>query len=136
MGAIPHVEMSFAGRAVEQLRRWPALTLCRAESGAGRGLALSTRQIVHLHGTNEAELYLTAPVIERMRQVLLESGRVRLDPGGGWVRVSLDSDSDVRLLVSLVSVAIKANVTNAGKAHRRVTPCPRVRVASKVRFEA
>lgn len=130
MYSTSHSGASFAGRAVEQLRRWPSLTLCRTGSGAVRGLALGTRQIMHLHDENEAELYLTAPVIRRMREALLESGRVAVEPGGDWVRVGLDSDSDVQLLISLVSVAIKANATAAGEPHRGITPCPNAKVAS------
>lgn len=120
---------SFGRRAVEQLRGWPALTLCRTGSGTGSGLALSTRQIVHLHSENEAEIHLTAPVIHRMRETLLGSGPVTVDPDEDWVRIRLDSDADVQLLLSLVSVAIKANATAVGEPHRRITPCPNARVA-------
>jgi hypothetical protein len=50
---------SFADRAVELLRGWPALRICRADCGPGRGVALSTRQIVHLHSGDEAVVRLT-----------------------------------------------------------------------------
>jgi hypothetical protein len=116
----------FADRALRQLRGWPALTVCQVANGAGKGLALRTHQIVHLHGPDEAEVYLTWPVVRRMAEVLTECGRVTMEPGGGWVRVRLDSPSDVTLLVSLVSVAIKANTPAMGAQHRGIAPCPSV----------
>lgn len=124
MGSLAH--SSFADRAVEQLRDWPALRICRADCGPGRGVALSTRQIVHLHGDAEAEVRLTWPVVHRMAEVLLGCGRVTIRAGDDWVQVRLDSDSDVRLFASLVSVAIKANAQAAQEPHRPVTSCPQV----------
>lgn len=130
MGSTHHSGTSFAERVVDQLRGWPALSVCRVDHGGGRGLALSTRQIVHLHSANEAEVHLTWPVIRRMHEVLLDSGRVMLDPGEDWVRVRLDGDSDVRLLTSLVSVAIQANSGAVRERHRPVAPCPKDRLTS------
>jgi hypothetical protein len=118
---------SYADRAVQQLRRWPTLTVRPADYGSGRGLALSMRQIVHLHAGNEAEVYLTWPVAERMSEALDASGRVTTAAGDDWVRVQLDSDNDVALLISLVSVAIKANAPAAWEPHRRVASCPRAK---------
>ena len=117
---------SFTDRAVEQLRGWPALMICRADCGPGRGVALSTRQIVHLHNDAEAEVHLTWPVVHRMAEALLACGRVTIRPGNDWVQVRLDSDSEVRLLASLVSVAIKGNVQASDEPHRPVASCPQV----------
>lgn len=125
-----HLGVSFADRAVEQLCDWPALTVCRAGGGSGEGLALGARQIVHLHGRDEAEVCLTWQMVRRMSGVLLECGRVRLEPGGDWVRVRLDNDRDVALLVSLVSVAIKANISAAREPHHAVAACPHATMAS------
>jgi hypothetical protein len=130
MGSSLQAGVSFAERVVDQLRAWPALSVCRVDCGGSRGLALSTRQIVHLHTANEAELYLTWPVIQRMHEVLLASGRVTLDPGEDWVRIRLDGDSDVRLLTSLVSVAIQANSSAVRERHQPVAPCPKDRLTS------
>ncbi|MBC6459464.1 luciferase family protein [Actinomadura sp. HBU206391] len=130
MGSIPQAGVSFAERVVDQLRGWPALSVCRVDCGGSRGLALSTRQIVHLHSANEAELYLTWPVIQRMHEVLVDSERVMLVPGEDWVRVRLDGDSDVRLFTSLVSVAIQANSAAVRECHQPVAPCPKHRLTS------
>lgn len=107
---------SLAGRLTRQLDAWPAVHADRAECGLGTGFAAAHRaggQIVHLHGGDEAELYLTRPVIDRLGAALRESGRVSVSPGGDWVRVRLDTESDVRLVMSLASVAIKASGPDA-----------------------
>lgn len=103
---------SLAGRLTRQLDAWPAVRAGRAECGLGTGFSAahrSGRQVVHLHGGDEAELRLTRPVIDRLAAALRESGRVSVSPGGDWVRVRLDTESDVRLVMSLASVAIKAS---------------------------
>jgi len=99
---------TLTGRVVDLLREWPALELCNADCGAGTGLAHGTRQIMHLHRPDEAELNLTSPVINRMAPELLDTGRVTFQPGSDWVRIELTSDSDAALLISLISVAIQA----------------------------
>jgi Luciferase len=130
MDAVSPSRPSFADQALEQLREWPALNACRADCGAGMGLAVSTRQIVHLHQPDEAELYLTWPVIQRLRPALAGSEQVQIAPGSDWVRLRLDCTSDVRLLVSLVSVAIKASApARSQRCQHRRTPCPQARRA-------
>lgn len=117
--------LSYADRALEVLSEWPALKVCRAECGAGLGLAVRTRQIVHLHRPDEAELYLTWPVIDRMNDALRGSAQVEYAPGSDWVRIRLECETDVTLLSSLVSVAIQANTpAPRGRLFRRYTPCP------------
>jgi luciferase-like monooxygenase len=118
---------SLAGRLMAQLDAWPAVRAGRAGCGVGTGFAPVRRadaQIVHLHGGDEAELHLTRPVVARLGDVLLKSGRVAVDPGGDWVRVRLDTESDVALVMSLASVALKANGSGdpSGRADA-IPPC-------------
>ena len=98
---------SFADRAVEQLRDWPALEVCRA----GEDLTVRTpeggAEVARVRGPDEVELRLTWPVIQRLGDVLTEDGRVRVEIGSDWVRLRLHGASDVRLLVLLVSLAIR-----------------------------
>jgi hypothetical protein len=118
---------ALAGRLTAQLDAWPAVRAGRAECGVGTGFAPAHRdgaQIVHLHGGDEAELHLTRPVIERLGAVLRESGRVAVSPGGDWVRVRLDTESDVALVMSLASVAIKANdPAETARRSGEIPPC-------------
>lgn len=129
MGQTTPLVTGYADRAVDQIRGWSALRMCRADSG-GRAFALGRRQIMHLHCPDEAEVLLTWPVARRLGAVLLESGRARFDLDGEWVRIGLDSDSDVALLVSLLSVAIKANTPVSGGFRNRGVPCPYGKLAS------
>jgi hypothetical protein len=92
------------------------------------GVAVSSRQIVHLHRPDEAELCLTLPVIQRLGEVLAESEQVRLAEGSDWIRLRLGGDNDVRLLVTLVSLAIKANARSGHQpSYRRYPPCQQSR---------
>ena len=86
--------------------------------------ATGDRQILHLHCADEAELYLTWPVIQRMTAVLEDSPQVRFDHGGDWLRVRLYSTSDVALLASLASVAIRAHAQAGREPRDRDSPCP------------
>lgn len=118
---------SLAGRLTAQLDSWPAVRAGRAECGVGTGFSPAQRvgaQIVHLHGGAEAEVHLTRPVIARLGDVLLQSGRVAVTPGDDWVRVRIDTESDVALVMSLASVAIQANGPD-GTAGQNVaiSPC-------------
>lgn len=108
---------SNADRVVAKLTSWPAVSVVRADCGHGVGVRVDQRQVLHLHNGDEAELRLTRPVIERLGDTLLDSGRVAVQPGGDWVRIPLTTESDVALVVSLTSVAIKA------AAAEPVSPC-------------
>ncbi|MCP2340890.1 luciferase domain-containing protein [Actinomadura rupiterrae] len=99
------------GRLLEQVGSWPGVSVVRADCGLGRALAADGRQVLHLHGGDEAEFRLTRPVLERLGEALAGSGRVRVRPGGEWVAIRLDTDSDVALALALTSVAIKATGT-------------------------
>ncbi|TYK53215.1 three-helix bundle dimerization domain-containing protein [Actinomadura decatromicini] len=102
---------------------WPALRLCRADCGFGRAFACGGDQILHLHGRDLAELYLTWPLIWRMRRPLMDCASVRIRPGSGWVRIWLGGDDDIALLISLVSVAIKADLATIDTVQPRVGAC-------------
>jgi Family of unknown function (DUF5519) len=119
---------SLAGRLTTQLDAWPAVRAGRAECGVGTGFSAASEragaQIVHLHGGDEAELHLTRPVVARLGDVLLKSGRVAVTPGGDWVRVRLDTESDVALAMSLASVALQANGPGGAAGQSgAISPC-------------
>ncbi|MEV5575848.1 luciferase family protein [Spirillospora sp. NPDC052269] len=99
------------GRLLAQVRSWPDVAVVRADCGLGTALAAGGRQVLHLHGGDEVEFRLTRPVLDRLGEALAGSGRVRVRPGGEWVAVRLDTDSDFALALSLTSVAIKATGT-------------------------
>ncbi|TDD31055.1 hypothetical protein E1287_27875 [Actinomadura sp. KC06] len=123
MGGTDGLRTCLAESVVEQLNGWPALRLCRADCGFGRAFACGGDQILHLHGRDQAELYLTWPYVRRMHKPLRECASVRTRPGSGWVGVWLGGDDDIALLVSLVSVAIKANLATLDTVQPRVGPC-------------
>jgi hypothetical protein len=118
-------EGSYTDRVIAQVTSWPSVSTGRAECGMGVELTVNTRQIVHLHAQGGAQVRLTRPVIRRMEDALLHSGRVEMEPSEDWVSVQLDSESDVALLLSLVSVAIKATAAEPPGVARRSPPqCP------------
>ena len=121
--SVPHLAgTSFAGRVISQLTSWSAVRAAKADCGVGVGVGTRSGQFVHFHGAETADLFLTHAVIERMHEVLAESGRVLIRPGHDWVQVRLEADSDVALLVTLASLAIKANDTPPAVA-TRPAPC-------------
>ena len=95
----------FSQRVLALTRPWPNVTVHKADCGRGAALVSAGCQVAHLHGGDEAELLLGERSLARLRPVLLESGRARTD--GGSVLLRLGGESDVRLLLSLLSVAIK-----------------------------
>jgi hypothetical protein len=117
-----------AGRLMAHLAAWPAMTAGAAECGVGVGFTTVTPrsgvQIVHLHGGDHADLYLTRPVITRLGDALRQSGRILIMPNQDWIRVELDTESDIELAMSLTSVAIQANTPDADRPTvERPTPC-------------
>ncbi|MCO5992842.1 luciferase domain-containing protein [Actinoallomurus rhizosphaericola] len=102
-----------------QLATWPGLATGRPSCGAGRGFAYRGTQILHLHTGDEADLRLTRSFIERLDQVLAESGQIVVRPGDDWVTVRLDTDTAGSLLISLMSLAIQA----AGDQTSPTRPC-------------
>lgn len=118
-----HRTISYADLVIDRFRDWP-LTECRADCPPGRALALRGLQIVHLHREDLAEVLLTQEVIRRLGTALTASGRVDLPAVTGWVQVRLDTDGDLFLLQSLVSLAIQANDPGDGPLRRTITTCP------------
>ncbi|MBT2214051.1 luciferase family protein [Actinomadura sp. NEAU-AAG7] len=114
---------SNAGRVVARLRKWSGVSVGRADCGVGVALCAGHGQFMHLHTGDEAELCLTRPVVDRLGGALADSGRVLVRPGGDWVAVRLDTDSDMAMAVSLASVAIKAHTRPAARG-TPITPCP------------
>jgi hypothetical protein len=112
--------MNAAQRAREQLRTFPLLDSAPASCGTGEALLAQEHEIVHFHSARDADLHLTGAALERMREELDRSTAVRLHPESPWVTVHLDCDSDADLLVSLVSVALRAH---AGTAARPAAAC-------------
>jgi hypothetical protein len=125
--------MTLAQRALERLDAWPDLTAGPASCGVGRALRSQYSEIVHFHTDREADLHLTNRAIQRIHGDLADSTAIRMVPGSRWVTVHLDCDADVDLLLSLVSVALKAHQTPpagnppAACNFRRVTVLPRGR---------
>ncbi|GGW54566.1 MULTISPECIES: luciferase domain-containing protein [Streptomyces] len=103
--------MTLAERAMERLEVWPDLSTGQASCGAGRALRSAHSEILHFHSDRDVDLHLTVPAIRRIHSDLMESTAVRVVPGSRWVTVHLDCDTDVDLLMSLVSVALKAHLS-------------------------
>lgn len=111
--------MTLAQRAMERLQVWPDLSSGPAGCGAGRALRSVHSEIVHFHSDRDVDLHLTEPAIQRFHDDLQESTAIRLVPGSDWVTVHLDCDTDVDLLMSLVSAALKAHQQRPCPAGRR-----------------
>ncbi|MFE7168925.1 luciferase family protein [Streptomyces sp. NPDC057616] len=101
--------MTPAQRAMNQLAEWPDLSPCEAGCGTGPALRSARDEIVHFHSDRDVDLHLTAHAIQRLHYDFAESTAIRLVPGSRWVTVHLDCEADVDLLLSLVSVALKAH---------------------------
>jgi hypothetical protein len=91
-----------------QLTTWPGLEAGRPSCGAGRSFSFQGGQILHLHTGEEADLRLSRTFVERLDQVLVESGQVVTRPDDDWVTVLLDTDTAGAMLISLMSLAIRA----------------------------
>jgi hypothetical protein len=124
--------MTLAQRAFDRLYAWPDLSPGRASCGTGRALRSVRDEIVHFHSDRDVDLHLTHRAIQRLQYDLGGSSAVHLVPGSRWVTVHLDCDADVDLLMSLVSIALKAQQsepvakTSPGCNFRRVTVLPRM----------
>jgi hypothetical protein len=101
---------SSAGRVIALLSAWPGVRTAPADCGVGVGVGPLTGQILHFHDESYADLRLTRPVIDRMHEALAHSRRIFMVPGDDWIGIRLETASDVALLVTLVSVAIKARL--------------------------
>ncbi|MEU6525187.1 luciferase family protein [Streptomyces sp. NPDC046924] len=132
--------MKPAQRAMELLRTWPDLTACKAACGTGQALRSAREEIVHFHSERDVDLHLTRRAIQRFHYDLNASTAIQLTPGSSWVTVHLDCATDVDLLLSLVSVALKAHQAppppscppaTAGCNFHRVTVLPRDAVTER-----
>ncbi|MCK8438187.1 hypothetical protein G3I77_35815 [Streptomyces sp. D2-8] len=130
--------MTLAQRAMERLQAWPDLLVGPASCGTGRALRSVRDEIVHFHTARDVDLHLTRRAIQRFHYDLAGSSAIHLLPGSCWVTVHLDCEADVDLLLSLVSIALKAHQTPpaddgepglAGCNFHRVTVLPRDAVA-------
>jgi len=106
--------MTPAQKAMNQLAAWPDLSPCEAGCGTGPALRSARDEIVHFHSDRDVDLHLTARAIQRLHYDFAESTAIRLVPGSRWVTIHLDCDADVDLLLSLVSVALKAHAHPGG----------------------
>jgi len=116
---------------MNQLAEWPDLSPCEAGCGTGRALRSARDEIVHFHSDRDVDLHLTARAIQRLHYDFAESTAIRLVPGSRWVTVHLDCDADVDLLLSLVSVALKAHAAPQEQPTPAVCNFRRVRVLSR-----
>ncbi|MEU9354860.1 luciferase family protein [Streptomyces griseoloalbus] len=131
--------MTPAQRAMERLLTWPDLTACPAGCGTGQALRSTRDEIVHFHSSRDVDLHLTHRAIQRFHYDLGGSTAIQLLPGSCWVTVHLDCATDVDLLLSLVSVALKAHQSRppsspsapAGCNFHRVTVLPRDAVTDR-----
>lgn len=98
----------FSQRVLALTRPWPNVTVQRADCGHGVALASAGCQVVHLHGGDEAELLLGERSVTRLGPLLAGSARAWAE--GRSVRLRLGGESDVRTLLSLLSLAIKTCV--------------------------
>jgi len=123
--------MTLAERALERLAAWSDLSEAEPSCGAGLALRSAHSEIAHFHPGRDVDLHLTDRAIRRFHDDLEGSTAVRLIPGSRWVTVHLDCETDVDLLMSLVSMALKAHQSGlapAGPAEcnfHRVTVVPR-----------
>jgi hypothetical protein len=92
-----------------RLADWPDLVEARPSCGRGRALRTHSTEIAHFHSDRTADVHLSAPAIWRLRGDLQGSTALRLIPGSAWVTVRLECESDIDLLMTLVSVALKAH---------------------------
>jgi hypothetical protein len=124
---------------MERLLTWPDLSACPPRCGTGQALRSARDEIVHFHSARDVDLHLTQRAVQRFHYDLGGSSAIQLVPGSGWVTVHLDCATDVDLLLSLVSVALKAHQNRppsalpapAGCNFHRVTVLPRDAVADR-----
>ncbi|WP_369251572.1 luciferase family protein [Streptomyces sp. R41] len=101
--------MTMALRAMTRLAGWPDLAEARPSCGTGRALCSAQGEIVHFHTDHDVDLHLTDRAIRRYEDHLKGATAVRMVPGSRWVTIHLEVDSDIDLLLTLVSVALQAH---------------------------
>ncbi|MFC5744519.1 luciferase family protein [Actinomadura rugatobispora] len=118
-----HQSVSYAELAIDRFRNWP-LKACRSDCPPGRALALPGLQIVHFHQGDLAEVFLTKQLICRLTATLTGSGRVDIAQDSDWIQVHLDTEGDLFLLESLVSLAIQASDPARRQLRSAHADCP------------
>jgi hypothetical protein len=108
--------MASARRALEDLLTWPGLSAAPAPCGTGTAVLADGEEIAHFHSERQADLNLGRPAIERLHEELGHSTALRLIPGSGWVSVVLGGSRDADLVVTLASVALRAQTDRVGRA--------------------
>ncbi|WP_405922805.1 luciferase family protein [Streptomyces sp. NBC_00035] len=101
--------MTLALRAMTRLANWPDLAEALPSCGTGRALRSEQGEIVHFHSEQDVDLHLTVPAILRFEDHLKNATAVRMVPGSRWVTIRLEVDSDIDLLLTLVSFALHAH---------------------------
>ncbi|MFI6595912.1 luciferase family protein [Nonomuraea sp. NPDC050536] len=92
-----------------ELRSWPALAAHDRRGGVT--FSVDGTEILRLAGDDRAQLRLTIPAIDRLQPQLEASGQVSACADKAWVAMKIEAEPDLDLLLSLTSVAIKANTT-------------------------
>ncbi|GAB2730303.1 luciferase family protein [Streptomyces bullii] len=121
--------MTLAQRALDRLATWQDLSAGPASCGTGRALRGVRAEIAHFHSERDVDLHLTRRAVQRFHYDLGDSSAIHLVPGSGWVTVHLDCEADVDLLLSLVSIALKAHETRPLTEHLPLDRCNFHRVA-------
>ncbi|MFD6417489.1 luciferase family protein [Streptomyces sp. NPDC060194] len=114
--------MNGARHAREHLLSWPDLTGGQASCGSASSLRSGDLEIVHFHGEEQADVHLPPHLIAKLRPALARSSAVRLHPHSGWVTVRLEVGSDIELLATLVSAALRTHPPTAQLARPGALP--------------
>jgi hypothetical protein len=101
--------MTPALRAMTQLTTWRDLLEAAPSCGTGRALRSTEQEIAHFHTDWDVDLHLTGRTVHRLEHDLRRSEVVRVVPGSAWVTLRLEADSDVDVLITLVSLALQAH---------------------------
>ncbi|WP_330309493.1 MULTISPECIES: luciferase family protein [unclassified Streptomyces] len=104
--------MTLALRAMTRLANWPDLAEAQPSCGTGRALCSAQSEIVHFHTDHDVDLHLTVRAIRRFEDHLKGATAVRMVPGSRWVTIHLEVDTDIDLLLTLVSLALQAHQTS------------------------
>nr|WP_229925258.1 luciferase family protein [Streptomyces longispororuber] len=98
-----------------QLESWPDLVSGPPRCAVGRSYGTpgapgeARYELVHFHSDDAADVCLTRAAVDRLRPQLAHNSAIRVRPGASWVTVLLDGDMDIALLLTLVSVGLKAH---------------------------
>lgn len=115
--------MTAAWHALGQLASWPDLSEVRPSCGLGRALGSGRGEIAHFHTGWSVDLHLTAKAIRRYEYDLRRSTAIRLLPGSHWITVRLECESDVSLLLTLMSAALQAHYASPLPDGDLFAPC-------------